>query len=109
MPTEKEWEWAARGGLEGKKFPWGNQPPSSSLANYSYKVGKPTPVGSYPANGYGLYDMAGNAGEWCQDQAKLRGGSWDYYTSELEVGQRNRGHPTGRGDRYGFRCVADLP
>ena len=67
LPTEKEWEWAARGSLVGKEYPWGDQEPSSSRANYGSKVGKPTAVGSYPANGYGLYDMAGNVYEWCQD------------------------------------------
>ncbi|MDP7000175.1 MAG: SUMF1/EgtB/PvdO family nonheme iron enzyme, partial [Candidatus Poribacteria bacterium] len=65
--AEKEWEWAARGGLKGKKYPWGNQEPSASRANYGNKVGKPTAVGNYPANGYGLHDMAGNVWEWCQD------------------------------------------
>ncbi|MDP7000162.1 MAG: SUMF1/EgtB/PvdO family nonheme iron enzyme, partial [Candidatus Poribacteria bacterium] len=61
LPSEAEWEYAARGGLKGKEYPWGDQEPSSSRANYGSNVGKPTAVGSYPANGYGLYDMAGNA------------------------------------------------
>ena len=67
LPTENEWEWADRGSLKGKKYPWGNQAPNSSRANYDKNVGETTPVGSYPVNGYGLYDMAGNVREWCRD------------------------------------------
>ena len=59
-PTEGEWEYAARGGLAGKRYPWGDEGATAERANYDWKVGKPTVVGSYPANGYGLYDMAGN-------------------------------------------------
>ncbi len=67
LPTEAEWEKAARGGLVGVKYPWGDSI-DSSVANYNSNVGKTTPVGSYPPNGYGLYDMAGNVWEWCMDE-----------------------------------------
>ena len=67
LPTEAEWEYAARGGLAGKKYPWGDDEPTDAHANYAHNVGDTTPVGQYPANGYGLYDMAGSVWEWCLD------------------------------------------
>ena len=69
LPTEAEWEKAARGGLVGKKYPWGNAI-DTSQANYNREVGNTTPVGMYAPNGYGLYDMAGNVWEWCLDASE---------------------------------------
>ena len=72
LPTEAEWEKAARGGLVGQDYPWVG-PIDVSKANYdkNTKSGthkeRTTPVGTYPANGYGLYDMSGNVAEWCLD------------------------------------------
>ena len=81
-PTEAEWEYAARGGLVGKKYSWGNEPPVSGMIFKKYganfeeaKIGRTTLVRSYPPNGYGLYDIAGNAGEWCLDEYQV-----DFYT-----------------------------
>ena len=80
LPTEAEWEYASRGGLEGKKYAWGDdlKPEGKWMANIwqgsfprenTREDGFVTtaPVGSFPANGYGLHDMAGNVWEWCND------------------------------------------
>ena len=67
LPTEAEWEYAARGGLAGKRYSWGDERGTAERANCDDNAGKTTVVGRYPANGYGLYDMAGNVWEWCQD------------------------------------------
>jgi len=80
LPSEAEWEKAARGGLEEMEYPWGDDPPKTGKVyrvNYGPGVNHfvwkkdgyeyTAPVGSYPPNGYGLHDMAGNVWEWCQD------------------------------------------
>ncbi len=76
LPTEAEWEYAARGGLPEAEFPWGDAVADSNRANYAASgLDTTTPVERYPANGYGLYDLAGNVWEYCLD-------AWqeDFYT-----------------------------
>jgi formylglycine-generating enzyme required for sulfatase activity len=78
LPTEAEWEWAARGGLASARFVWGDAPPDPSRCNIwqGSFPGRNTnedgftgtaPVGRFAPNGYGLFDMAGNVWEWCAD------------------------------------------
>jgi formylglycine-generating enzyme required for sulfatase activity len=69
LPTEAEWEYAARGGLTAAEFPWGNHPIDPGRANYAAShIGGTSPVGSYAPNGFGIYDLAGNVWEFCVNE-----------------------------------------
>ena len=68
LPTEAEWECAARGGMSNQLYTWGNDRPSEKNCNYGSKIGYPNSKGLYPPNHFGLYDMLGNVWEWCLDE-----------------------------------------
>jgi len=117
LPTEAEWEKAARGGLIGKKYPWGDEP-DSTKANYNYDGLRGwrgllmylEPVGSFPPNGYDLYDMVGNVFEWCsvsdeEDYQVCCGGSWDLNESYMHLSYRYGTKPSSSSANTGFRCV----
>jgi len=124
LPTEKEWEFAARGGLVDKKFPWGDEESiAREYANFQGALGRDqwdettAPVGSFKPNGYGLYDMAGNVYELCHNSREvfapksriLRGGSWADSASLLRVVYRNYPVLPGRegaNSFFGFRSVS---
>ena len=114
LPTEAEWEFAASGGGY-RQYPWGDEEPTTKRANYDEsKIGKTTPVGSYPlgATQEGLFDMAGNVWEWCSDwydekqiSRVVRGGSFDVNQDYLRCAARYRDFPYFRNLVMGFRVV----
>lgn len=126
LPTEAEWERACRGLAEGQKYPWGEREPAESDARFDVLDG-PCEVGKFAPNYLGLYDMAGNAWEWCSDwydrdyygrapeenpqgpasglYRVLRGGSWADIAKYLTCANRSWARPAERSPNIGFRCA----
>lgn len=143
LPTEAEWEYAARAGQASVWYPWGNEAPDRMRAVFG---GRDTPVAwrdplmatghrftapvaSYPPNPFGLYDMAGNVWEWCDNwfyqypwedldegrvgegwglQRVVRGGAWYSPARDLRLTRRLRVHGGVGGNGTGFRCARDI-
>ncbi|MFS8563109.1 MAG: formylglycine-generating enzyme family protein [Rhabdochlamydiaceae bacterium] len=129
LPTEAEWEVAASSASEDSIYPTGKTIERSQANFFSSDT---TGVMSYPPNAFGLYDMAGNVYEWCQDwydyhyydisvqepnnprgpvqgvYRVLRGGCWKSLKEDMRSSHRHRNNPGTMNGTYGFRCAADV-
>jgi len=130
LPTEAEWEFAARGGLEQKNFPWGDAAPQS-LPDYATRwQTAPERVARYAPSAFGLYDICDNVHEWCSDwynpnyyaispdrnprgpeptkRKSSRGGSWRHHIKVARCSARSSIPPDFQYADYGFRVACDL-
>jgi formylglycine-generating enzyme required for sulfatase activity len=115
LPTEKEWEWAARGGVASQGYTYSGSNDVNAVAWYYNNSGSAMHViGTKAANELGIFDMSGNVWEWCEDSAganrRIRGGSWEAYAAGATVANRvNNINPAERHYYLGLRLVRNIP
>lgn len=129
LPSEAEWEFAARGGLEQSRYPWGNSPPATRAGYAARWLRGPEPVGTAEPNAYGLFDLCENVHEWCSDwygqdyysesalenpqgpatglRRASRGGAWRHHIKIARCAARSSLPPDFRYADYGFRVASD--